>query len=99
MLNYRDQENAKRQADELVRRYGQNVATEKVDKELAVKPGNLYWLAVRARVVEAVPLGERQGIMAPSARVQGRGRPVVAPAVDTEGVSSGFAAPVKKQAP
>ena len=66
MLNNRDQENAKRQADELVRRYGQGVAAARVDAELATKPGNEYWLTVRARVVESVPLEERRGIMAPS---------------------------------
>ena len=51
MLNYRDQENAERQGDEMVRRYGQKVAAEKVDEELASTPGNLYWEAVRQRVV------------------------------------------------
>ena len=63
MLNHQDQENAKRQADELVRRYGQGVATTKVDAELASKPGNEYWEAVRQRVVADVPPGERVPIM------------------------------------
>ena len=63
MLNFRDQKNAKRQGDELVRRYGQGVATAKADAELASKPDNEYWEAVRQRITEDVPPGERHPIM------------------------------------
>ena len=63
MLNNRDQENAKRQADELVRRYGQGVAAARVAAELETKPGNEYWEAVRQRITEDVPPGERHPIM------------------------------------
>ena len=66
MLNFMDQENAARQGDELVRRYGQNKAAKMVDAEVSAMPGNEYCEAVRARVVASVPQEERRGIMAPS---------------------------------